>query len=328
MNLLISMVWLFLYRNTFPLLQRPSISHIPKLNLWAVLFTYSDTEHNWDLLFDSLSDDAVIGSNFNSHHNVWCDSIIDRAGAQLANSVLNSRFSLLNMGHHTFIGSFERWSMAIDLTICSSTIVHNFHWGINTNPLGTDNFLILIHLLPMPLASSNYRKTNWVAYTLSLTHLLHEELISFTSLQCQYDHLERVFQESITMTTPTRATASVFRCSKCPLWEKFCTLHNSLRQTALRNYRHACTKDNFLHYLRVHAKFWQVVRSVKRDHYRCFCALITIDTPSRQVWNKVCSLKCNIFPTVASDFPVSTLPSFHQMLAPDYVSLPTEFVPL
>ncbi|KAJ8873117.1 hypothetical protein PR048_026734 [Dryococelus australis] len=127
-----------------------------KLNIYSlyVLAWHSVTEHNWDLLFDSLPDDALIGGDFDSHNSVWGDSIIDRAGAQLANSVLNSRFSPLTKGHHTLRGSYERRSIAIDLTICSSTIVHYFHWEIDTDPLGSDHFPVLILLLPKVLASS------------------------------------------------------------------------------------------------------------------------------------------------------------------------------
>ncbi|KAJ8875906.1 hypothetical protein PR048_023813 [Dryococelus australis] len=106
-----------LYRNTFPLHRCPLILLIPKLSLLVVWFT-------------------------------WDDSIIDRAGAQLANSVLNSRFSVLNMGQHTFMCTYERRSTAIDLTISSSTIVLYFYWGNDTDPLGSDHFPIFIHLLP------------------------------------------------------------------------------------------------------------------------------------------------------------------------------------
>ncbi|KAJ8893828.1 hypothetical protein PR048_006429 [Dryococelus australis] len=100
------------------------------------------------------------------------------------------------------------------------------------------------------------------------------------------------------MSTPARVTGGVFRRSKCPLWNDLYTAHNSLWQTALRNYRHTSNKDNFLHYLRVHAKFRQVVKSG------------------------------NVSPTVSTEIPVSMLPGFHQTLAPDYVPLPTEVVPL
>ncbi|KAJ8888470.1 hypothetical protein PR048_007960 [Dryococelus australis] len=205
-----------------------------KFNIYSLylLPRHSVTEHDWDFLFDSLPEDAVIGGAL-IPTTLSGVTIIDRAGAQLANSVSNSRFSLLNMGHNTFMGSYERRSTAIDSTICSSTIAHYFHWGIDTDPLGSDHFPILIHLLPKTLTSLvslpgyshlwysalNYRRTNWDAYTQSLTHLLHEEPTSHASLQCHYDYLEHVVQESITLSTPARTTGSVILRSKCPWWE-------------------------------------------------------------------------------------------------------------
>ena len=114
--------------------------------------------------------DTLILGDFNAHHSSWHATSTDTRRKNLADSICNSDFDILNWDTPTRLPSNATPSSP-DVSLASSSLITSTNWNTITT-LGSDHLPILIRLqttVSVTPASHrtyvNLKKTNWASFT-------------------------------------------------------------------------------------------------------------------------------------------------------------------
>ena len=114
--------------------------------------------------------DTLILGDFNAHHSSWHATSTDTRGKNLADSICNSDFGILNWDTPTRLPSNATPSSP-DVSLASSSLITSTNWNTITT-LGSDHLPILIRLqtsVSVTPASHrtyvNLKKANWASFT-------------------------------------------------------------------------------------------------------------------------------------------------------------------
>lgn len=76
----------------------------------------------WKKLFGGFPTNTIIGGDLNAYHPLWGVTASDSAGEHLVDYILSITQVVLKDGSHTFMGSDNKRSTAIDITFCMQDI--------------------------------------------------------------------------------------------------------------------------------------------------------------------------------------------------------------
>ena len=114
--------------------------------------------------------DTLILGDFNAHHSSWHATSTDTRGKNLADSICNSDFGILNWDTPTRLPS-NAMPSSPDVSLASSSLITSTNWNTITT-LGSDHLPILIRLqttVSVTPASHrtyvNLKKANWARFT-------------------------------------------------------------------------------------------------------------------------------------------------------------------
>ncbi|KAG5872204.1 hypothetical protein JTB14_011076 [Gonioctena quinquepunctata] len=104
-----------------------------------------DIEEN-DLrnLIDQILSPKIILGDFNGHNIIWRSQKTTPLGKKIANSINSLNLALLNNGANTHFNLASGSSSAIDLSLCSPSILFDHTWRVAEDLHGSDHFPIMI----------------------------------------------------------------------------------------------------------------------------------------------------------------------------------------
>ena len=133
--------------------------------------------------------DTLILGDFNTHHSSWHATSTDTRGKNLAYSICNSDFGILNWDTPTRLPSNTTPSSP-DVSLASSSLITSTNWNTITT-LASDHLPILIRLqtsVSVTPASHrtyvNLKKANWASFTQEIEDKLSNRLLPS---DCQKD---------------------------------------------------------------------------------------------------------------------------------------------
>lgn len=113
----------------------------------APSITVQDLDDDLSKIFNTIKHykQIIIGGDFNAHHYAWGNEFHDRKGVAVMNMINDNNVILINDNSKTFIPiQMNRKSTAIDLTLCSPSILSNLAWETLDYGIGSHHVLIKI----------------------------------------------------------------------------------------------------------------------------------------------------------------------------------------
>ena len=253
---------------------------------------YSDLED----LVKQLDRPFIIIGDLNAHNPLWNSTSTNNRGRIIERLLIENNVSILNDDRATYYNLHNNTTSVIDLGLCSSEILMDFHWRVSENLHGSDHFPILLRLnepRQVPTVPRwNLDKANWKLYqekcsTISEISIMENNLEAYEALE---ELIITAASEAIPTTRPTKGKPPV------PWWDKTC---KTLRKITLRcydKYRTNPSYTNKIIYQRALAKKKQYFKQAKRKSWQDYISKINANTPITSVWNKVRKLSGKYIP--------------------------------
>ncbi|GFU91678.1 putative tick transposon, partial [Trichonephila clavipes] len=97
---------------------------------------------------------------FNAHHLLWGCQYVNSRGKVVEKLFTELDLTLLNDGSNTYFHSPTQSFSAIDLSICSPSLLLDLTWSVLGNPLGSDHFPVVISYAT-PMTCETLRLPRW-----------------------------------------------------------------------------------------------------------------------------------------------------------------------
>ncbi|GFW27936.1 CCHC-type domain-containing protein [Trichonephila clavipes] len=111
-------------------------------------------------LIDQLPSPFILLGDFNAYHLLWGCQDVNSRGKVVEKFLTELDLTLLNDGSNTYFHSPTQSFSAIDLSICSLSLLLDLTWSVLGNPLGSDHFPVVISYAT-PIAFATLRQPRW-----------------------------------------------------------------------------------------------------------------------------------------------------------------------
>ncbi|GFQ70403.1 RNase H domain-containing protein [Trichonephila clavata] len=111
-------------------------------------------------LIDQLPSPFILLGDFNAHHLLWGCQDLNSRGKVVEKLLTELDLTLLNDCSNTYFHSPTQPFSAIDLSICSLSLLLDLTWSVLGNPLGSDHFPVVISYAT-PIACATLRQPRW-----------------------------------------------------------------------------------------------------------------------------------------------------------------------
>ncbi|GFY39598.1 putative tick transposon [Trichonephila inaurata madagascariensis] len=111
-------------------------------------------------LIDQLPLPFILLGDFNAHHLLWGCQDVNSRGKVVEKLLTELDLTLLNDGSNTYFHSPTQSFSAIDLSICSPSLLLDLTWSVLGNSLGSDHFPVVISYTT-PITCATLRQPLW-----------------------------------------------------------------------------------------------------------------------------------------------------------------------
>ena len=248
-------------------------------------------------LIDQLPVPFLMLGDFNAHNPLWGGNSLDAKGRIIEDIIDSNPISFYNDGSMTFHNVHLNQSSAIDLSICSSSILLDFNWSINEYLNGSDHFPIhLKYVMNIPSESFpkwKVREADWNKFSKGVT--LQREFESFDTHIEAYDYFSQSVLASAHASIPM--TKGKPRRPTVPWWNKTCGILRRITRKTYRKHKSNGSPQSTIIYKRSLAKQRRYFKRVKRESWLHYINGINSKTPSRVVWQKIRKLSGKFVPS-------------------------------
>lgn len=302
-------------------------------------------QHISDLLNPHYSFD-FIGGDFNAKSAMWGNTNYDIRGSLIEEAILQSpRYSIINDGSTTYIGSASSWS-AIDISICSNRIALLCNWTVLPDTHGSDHLPILIEfhsyqtsihpdMNPPPPPSHiryyNTEKVNWDNFrTTSTLSISNIQDIETNPLQ-GYSQFVSSISDALHKSAPPLSNSPRYpKNKKSPIWwNPQCTEAVRARSRALQTFKQQPNLENYISLRRLNALAKKTFKLARRISWRNFTNSFNKSTPMSKIWSmaKSISNSRSLGPTPNQEQIEQLLTSLAPPYAPQRDEMPPDQYP-
>ncbi|KAJ8931004.1 hypothetical protein NQ314_016139 [Rhamnusium bicolor] len=220
-------------------------------------------------IISNSSDKKIVMGDFNAHHQIWGCEINDSYGNQLLDAIDSQNLILINDGSPTRISRPHERKSAIDLTLCSPKLFSDLSWKIFQDNAGSDHLPILVEYnntceikkIP-PKSKWNTKLANWDYFSEVVNSNLQLNSVN------TYEEFQKVLENSADSSIP-KSKISLSQQSKPLHWiTPACLEYMDQRKTALQNYKHNCSQENYLTFKKAEAKTKRLIKRTKKMAWR------------------------------------------------------------
>ena len=237
-------------------------------------------------LIDQLPSPFLLLGDFNAHNVLWDSSRtgVDPKGKVVERLIHANPISLFNDGSHTYHNIHSGASSAIDLSICSSSLLLDFAWSVDDELHGSDHYpLFLKSVRNSPSVASpkwKVEEADWVKYKSNI--VLDSEFHSFNNHIEAYDYFIEKVITSANLNIPK--TKGNLKRPAVPWWNKTCAVMRKVTRKCYRRYKTSGSSPAKIAYLRNQAKQRKYFKQVKRDSWMYYINGINSKVAARTVW--------------------------------------------
>lgn len=237
-------------------------------------------------LIEELPRPFLIGGDLNSIHTMWGNDTRNQHGNIVERLLVNGEVCLLNTGDATHFHVQSGATSAIDLSLCSPTLLPDMQWMVLDDLHGSDHFPIVMKIMrpaPQPCEPRLLlKRADWITYE-ALTSMDDADLSSTVD----------DMTELLTQTLLIAASVAIPRSKggtmehKVPWWTDACTVSNHERKTALRRYQRTRSEVDKVAYKRARARAQLTKNTARKESWRKYISSINKDTPFTKIWQRI-----------------------------------------
>ena len=252
-------------------------------------------------LIDQLPEPFIIGGDFNAKHQMWGNTMNDRRGQIIFNTINQTSSILLNTGSPTHFHIQTGSLTAIDLSFCSPAAAAELVWSVEKDLHGSDHWPILIkELNNQPVSREpkyQLKRADWDSYYHATEIEDYGEVLDDASI----DENISMFNEHII----TAADSCIPISSgdeiphRVPWWNLSCTTANYERKQALRRYKRTNLPADLISYKRARARAKYVKKQASKESWRKYVSSLNVDTPMSKIWSRIRKMR-GIYQQVSS----------------------------
>ena len=190
-----------------------------------------------DSLINQLPSPMIIAGDFNAHNTMWGDRKNDPRGRLIEKFMTDHNLCLYNTGSFTYLHPGNGSLTAIDLTLCSPSLLLDYSWEVHNDQCGSDHFPIVINSNNKPPGERwpqwQFHKADWDMFqALCVTNL---ETTDFNNSIDPIKTFTETLHEIAKKCIP-KSSANPKRPPK-PWFNEECKEAITQRNKALRNFR-------------------------------------------------------------------------------------------
>ncbi|GFQ84534.1 putative tick transposon [Trichonephila clavata] len=209
---------------------------------------------------------TILG-DFNAHHSLWSCQDVNSRGKVVEKLLTELDLTLLNDGSNTYFHSPTQSFSAIDLSICSLSLLLDLTWSVLGNPLGSDHFPVVISYAT-PIACATLRQPRWKFdqadwETFRTQADITENMVSSGSI----DEAVSLVTSCILSATNNAISQPSSRLPRFPKpwWNKECQMAKKDKNKAWNRFRRYPTPDNMIAFNKARARVRKIHRQRKRE---------------------------------------------------------------
>ncbi|GFR30046.1 putative RNA-directed DNA polymerase from transposon X-element [Trichonephila clavata] len=237
-------------------------------------------------LIDQLPSPFILLGDFNAHHLLWGCQDANSRGKIVEKLFTELYFTLLNDGSNNYFHSPTQSFSAIDLSICSPSLLLDLTWSVLGNPLGSHHFPVVISYAT-PIVCATLRQPQWKSdqadwETFRTQADITEDMVSSGSID-----------EAVSLVTSCILSAANNAISQLssrlphfpkPWWNKECQMAKKDHNKAWNRFRRYPTPpDNMIAFNKAQAPARKLHRQRKRELWIKYVSNITCSTSSKEV---------------------------------------------
>ncbi|MGL4677181.1 MAG: reverse transcriptase domain-containing protein, partial [Brevinema sp.] len=247
-------------------------------------------------LIDQLPTPFLLLGDFNAHNPMWGDQGLDTKGSIMEKIIDHDNISLLNDGTPTYHNIYHNSYSAIDMSICSSSILMDYTWQVQQDLNGSDHYpIILRDLKNTPSISNrkwNLKKANWNEFRRSLN--FNKSINDFTSSLEAYNFFQLNIMKSAELHIPQ--TGGMPRRPVVPWWNEECKKLRNNTRCQYRRFKNSGSAIDKIIYKKAMARQRKYFKQAKRDSWREYINTINSSTEIQTIWKKIQKLKGKFVP--------------------------------
>ena len=237
-------------------------------------------------LIEQLPKPFLLLGDMNAHHPMWHDTReTDQRGEMLVNLIANNDIALLDKNKMTSIWKVDKSFSHIDLSICSTELLTEFHWDVYEEPLNSDHFPVILRAQQTERVAGGcekwlLKKADWEKYQQETS----TDEKTFTSGQEAATFLEKHIQTAASEAIPK--SKGTGRRKSPPWWNGKCRTAIWKRKAAMKKYKRVTSRVNYNNFSKARAEAKKVIKASKRDSWRNFIDSINEKSTSKEVFRK------------------------------------------
>ncbi|GFT49023.1 putative RNA-directed DNA polymerase from transposon X-element [Trichonephila clavipes] len=274
------------------------------------------------VLIHQLPSPFILLGDFNAHRLLWGCQDVNYRGKVVEKLLTELDLTLLNDCSNTYFHSPTQSFSAIDLCICSPSLLLNLTWSVLYNPLGSDHFPVVISYAA-PIACATIRQPRWKLdhadwETFRTQADITEDMVSSGSIDEAVCLVTSCILSADHNAIP-QPSSRLPRFPK-PWWNEECQMAKKDQNKVWNRFRRYPTPDNMIAFNKARARARKIHRQRKRELWIKYVSNITCSTSSKVVWNQIRKLseKYSAIPVsifVSNGVSVNTIPDIANTLA-------------
>ena len=238
-------------------------------------------------LYNQLPQPCLILGDLNGYSPLWGCIQADPRGNMIENFINHCDLAILNNGAPTHPNPIN--DTAIDLSLCSPTILEEFDWNTIPSVLDSDHYPILLSTEinePDPSPIRQIKKADWTTFTNSTAwnNFPQDNLSNEDLLQDLYNRINLACDEAIPYTVPSKFYPK-------PFWTPELTRTRHIRETLYQRYRRNRTIQNKIDWHRARAIHKNKVQIQKEASWKDYISDFDETMPITEICNRIRKLK-------------------------------------
>jgi endonuclease/exonuclease/phosphatase (EEP) superfamily protein YafD len=95
-------------------------------------------------LLDQLPQPFLLVGDFNAHNPLWGSTNYNNRGKVLEDIIADNNLCIFNDDSHTYLHPATGHYSALDLSLCSPSLIDEFSWSVHSDLGGSDHFPIIL----------------------------------------------------------------------------------------------------------------------------------------------------------------------------------------
>lgn len=288
-------------------------------------------ENEWSSFISQIRPPYMILGDFNAHSPSWGSELTNRSGRNLLDFIDTYNLCILNDGSPTRFTPPQQRKSAVDLSLCSSSMISKCSWDILKDPLSSDHFPIIIrfhHLSTLRALHSftvnnNFKfktkEADWRFFSAELDSLVHSTKSSLENVRRECELFPSMVIKAAEKSIPKR-NANIKITHSTPWWDEECTRSVNSRKEAISIFRKCMSFENYLSVKRAQAETKRILKNKKRSGWRKFCESLSPESSQSSVWTSLKKFGSSYAPQRVKHIPEEILISFADKIAPPSVA--------